>query len=222
MGMKAITGGVYVVVDPVRHAVLDRVAKALEGGADVLQIWNHWRPGQEPKHFVEDLIRIAEPFNVPVLVNENLELLTDLPLDGIHFDTISTGKIEAVRSLNRQVIVGITTSNNTGQITEALLHGVDYLSFCSMFPSSSASVCELVSPEVVQATRAKTGIPIFASGGITPANTAKVLRLGVDGIAVISGVLSSPDPARAVRGYKQVINEFMKSKNSQNEKTTAG
>ncbi|HET6764969.1 MAG TPA: thiamine phosphate synthase, partial [Longimicrobiaceae bacterium] len=42
-------------------------------------------------------------------------------------------------------------------------------------------------------------IPIVGIGGITPANAPAVITAGACGIAVVSAVVSAPDPDRATR-----------------------
>jgi len=46
--------------------------------------------------------------------------------------------------------------------------------------------------------RAKVRIPIVAIGGITVKNVADVRAAGADCIAVVSAVLSAPDPGKAI------------------------
>jgi thiamine-phosphate pyrophosphorylase len=42
-------------------------------------------------------------------------------------------------------------------------------------------------------------------GGITHDNVAEVIRAGADGVAVISAVCASPDPAAATRRFLELI-----------------
>ncbi|MBM7585739.1 thiazole tautomerase (transcriptional regulator TenI) [Bacillus pakistanensis] len=46
-------------------------------------------------------------------------------------------------------------------------------------------------------------IPVFAIGGITPGNVEEVLATGVEGIAVLSGILKANDPLEAVLEYRK-------------------
>lgn len=51
-------------------------------------------------------------------------------------------------------------------------------------------------------------IPITAIGGITPQNTAEVLKSGVSGIAVMSGIVSDRNPYEKARLYKETIRKW--------------
>lgn len=48
-------------------------------------------------------------------------------------------------------------------------------------------------------------IPVLAIGGVTPGRVAPCLAAGAAGVAVVSGVLGSDDPRRAVGEYAEAI-----------------
>lgn len=202
-----ITGGLYLVVDPApgRDAVLPKAEAALEGGVDVLQIWDHWDDRQDREGFVKDLCNAARLFRVPVLLNDNIELLEQTGAHGIHFDTPELTPEEVTERAGRDVLYGVTCGNDLARVRWAAEQKADYISFCSMYPSPSVDSCDIVSLETVREARQIAAFPIFASGGITPENLIPVLESGADGIAVISGILSAEDPGAAAKEYKTII-----------------
>jgi thiazole tautomerase (transcriptional regulator TenI) len=50
-------------------------------------------------------------------------------------------------------------------------------------------------------------IPVIAIGGITPERVIEVIRTGVKGIAVMSGILEAPNPLLAARSYAQALKD---------------
>jgi thiamine-phosphate pyrophosphorylase len=82
---------------------------------------------------------------------------------------------------------------------------LDYISFCSVFPSKSVSTCNLVSREIINKARAFTSIPIFLSGGIDLNNLPLLEGTGLDGIAVISGIMSANNPEEMASNYSQAL-----------------
>lgn len=203
-----IKGGLYLVVDPAIgwDALKPKVESAIKGGVAVLQIWNHWTADQNKTLFIQNICSLAHAGNVPVLINEEWSWLMHTPLDGVHFDTIPKGWSFMKQFINRPFLKGITCGNDTTHIQWAIDHQVDYISFCSMFPSSSTDVCELVSPEVVKQTRLKTSMPIFAAGGITAEKIPELLKLGVDGVAVISAITKAENAERKSREFYNALN----------------
>jgi thiamine-phosphate pyrophosphorylase len=205
-----ITGGLYLVIDPSPGAafVLPKVRAALRGGASVLQIWNRGLSGFDAVRFVQVVCACAAPFGVPVLINANLDLLKASGAHGLHLYDLTHTPAEVRVRAGRPVITGCTCGNDLDRVRNAVDLGVDYISFCSMYPSLSVNTCDLVSLETVRQARAIAACPIFASGGVTPENTTPLLESGADGIAVISGILSADDPESAARAYLRVLDTF--------------
>lgn len=207
MTKHKITGGLYLVVDPSIDDVLVKVDEALKGGVDVIQIWNKEDDAFKVS-FINAMCRLAESYDVPVLVQNDVELLRSTQVHGIHFDELPDDLNSIRHQMDRPILAGVTCGNNRQAIAHAIDASVDYLSFCSMYPSRSSDVCELVLPEVVRETRKFTTLPIFLAGGVTPENTNALLNLGGDGIAVISGILMAGDCRKAAEAFKYQINTF--------------
>lgn len=211
--LDMITGGVYLVLDPDMDTptLLHKLKEALEGGVRVLQIWNNW-PASFDLPAKVDLIRamlaIASAYKVPLLINEEWELLKDTELDGVHFDKVPA-EYEAIKAeINREFICGITCGNDLEVIRWATQNQLDYISFCAMFPSTSAGTCEIVSPETVKKAREITQLPFFLSGGITTENMEALQDLDFAGVAVISGILNAASPQKSAAAYIQTLHKL--------------
>ena len=203
--------GLYLVVDPGPglKIVAQKVKSAILGGVDIIQIWNNWNERQDKKLFITTLYGMAQPKGIKVLINDEYEWLAETRLDGVHFDRVPENGLKNVReSVNRPFIAGLTCGNSVSEVYKAKEEGFDYISFCSMFPSPSAGTCEIVDPETVRAACKIFKSSVFAAGGITPHNAGKVLDTGVDGIAVISGIMGTDDPETATRQFKNLINKY--------------
>lgn len=207
---RKIRGGVYLVVDPAMEekVLLEKVAQALDGGVQVLQIWNHWPvnfTSADKQRLVAEMIKISSPYDMPVLINEAWELLRHTALDGVHFDSIPADYEQIKKEIGRTFISGITCSNDLAVIQWAEEHSFDYVSFCSMLPSSSVDSCEIVRPETVQKAREITQMPLFLSGGITSHNLETFSALDFNGVAVISGILSADSPKASAVLYQNAL-----------------
>ncbi len=207
---KKITGGIYLVIDPSikKQTLLKKVKAALEGGTGILQIWNHWPDSinlSEKLDIIDSVMLLAEEFDVPVIINEEWRLLKNISLHGVHFDSIPDNYTQLKSEVNREFIAGITCGNDINILHWAEKNHLDYISFCSMFPSRSAGNCEIVRPETVRKAKKITQIPIFLSGGITVGNMESLNGLDFDGIAVISGILNAESPEKSTSGYIQEL-----------------
>jgi len=204
-----ITGGIYLVLNPAidERILLDKLKSALLGGLHVVQIWNNWLPGADKHALILKIADVCKAYSVPLLINDDWILLRDIPaLDGIHFDNIPASLSLIRNAVNRPFLTGITSSENLQTVAWAEDNRLDYISFCSMFPSSSAGICDIVMPATVKRARLLTSMPIFVAGGITPQNIPGLKKLTpFDGIAVISGILSADDPEEKVKEFKNAL-----------------
>lgn len=204
--------GIYLVVDPSMDPkmLLDKVEESLEGGVDIIQIWNHWPDGMsdyDKEQLITYLTEKASRFDVPVLINEEWQRLKNTPLDGVHFDAKPENIDQIREEIGRGFTAGITCSNNLEVVKWAAESDFDYISFCAMFPSPSVGSCEIVKPETVKKAREITSMPLFLSGGITPDKVGDLRDLDFNGVAVISGILKHDEPKKQAFNYKQALKE---------------
>jgi len=170
-----------------------------------LQVWNHWNEADEKLSKLDRIRSLANAYHVPVLINNDLGLLKEAGMDGIHFDAIPE-HFGTIRSeLPVDTIFGITCGNDYSKVEWAIRHRLDYISFCSVFPSSSVQTCDLVNKELILKATATAAIPVFLSGGIHLDNIEACKSLGTNGIAVISGIMSDEDPETKTKLYKQAL-----------------
>jgi thiamine-phosphate pyrophosphorylase len=202
--------GLCLVVDssmPHRR-LLDIVEKSLKGGVDLLQLWKPRRNSLEIRELARELLNLANDYGVPLIINNDIELAKDVEADGVHFDGYDVTPSDARKLLNEQSIVGYTVGNDLTWIKWAVTVDADYVSFCSVFPSTSAIRCEVVPLRTLRSAKSATRLPVFASGGITLSNVHLVLEAGVDGIAVISAILKASDPEQAAKSFKEIIQRY--------------
>lgn len=206
-----ITGGLYLIVDANIDStvLLVKMNMALKEGVKVVQVFDSEENLEEKLKTVIDICELCHSYQVPVFVNNEWTLLKLVPLDGVHFDRIPENYDFIKAQVNRSFMAGITCSNDLTTLQWAHQHNFDYVSFCSMFPSSSAGACEIVSLETVKKAREQTNIPIFLAGGINPDNIKTLTSISFDGVALISGIMSSPDVEQTTKLYVKSLNQII-------------
>jgi thiamine-phosphate pyrophosphorylase len=204
--------GLYLVVSLVMpfDKLLVTVKKALRGGVDLLQLIPG--EGSEILRLAEDLLSLTEQYDVPFLINGNLQLAKEVGADGLHLDKYDVTPSEVKQVLGKQCIIGYTLGDNLEKLKWAETVGADYVSFCSVFPTSSATQCDIVPIETIRAAKVQTTLPIFAAGGINLNNAERVLKAGVNGIAVTSALLKAEDPEQTALAFKEIIRNVRKAK----------
>lgn len=202
-----ISTGLYLVVDPsMEHReLIARLSAALEAGVAMVQIWENWEGVVNRDELIQAVCELCHQYRVLVFINNEWELAARLPLDGVHFDQIPND-FAAIRAALPEKCFGLTCGNHLEEVEWADRTKLDYISFCSVFPSGTSNSCELVSFETIRAAAILTKLPIFLAGGIRPERMAELSGLSYQGIAVISGVMSASSPASAVKNYLKYLN----------------
>ena len=202
---KRIPNGLYVVVDPGmdgRHVV--RQLERISGEQlSAIQIWDNPAVERPDVGLIRDIAQIFQPTHVPVLINNHVEILEKVELDGVHYDSVPDHFDAAGKSPNW--IRGVTLTNDLTPLTRAKELGFDYVSFCSLFPSQTSNSCEIVRKETILACHDITRLPLFLSGGITPARMTELAGLPFNGVAVVSAVMRAEDPVAVVRHYQSIL-----------------
>lgn len=207
MKVNQLVGGLYLVIDPSMEedALFEKLEQVLQEGISVVQLWDHWSLGTQKERIIKTICDLCHRHQVPVLINNEWELLNSLPLDGVHFDFIPANYNQIKQCLQKRFLTGLTCNNDLSVVEWAEKNNLDYISFCSIFPSSTSTSCELVSFHTIEQARKITSMPIYLAGGIQLSNFPKLKDLDFDGIAIVSGIMSSPNPAEATKQYSTLL-----------------
>lgn len=208
---RKMQNGIYLIVDPCmnRHVLLSRLKEIIHGEIAAIQIWDNFAPDENPVAFIQDIVRLSHSEKIPTLINNRWELLKQTDLDGVHFDRIPNGILQLKNEWNREVITGITCGNDLSTVQWADRNKMDYISFCSMFPSSTATSCELVTFDTIREARKITSLPIFLAGGIKHENIETLNELDYSGIALLSGVMNSEKPMKALKKFNEKLKKTL-------------
>jgi len=200
---RNIGSGIYLVIDPsmAEAIIIDKLNGILKEKIVAVQVWDNFRDDENIKVFIQKICSLCHAKDVPVLINNRWEYLMSTPLDGVHFDHIPSNYDSIQAKVKKPFISGLTCNNDLSLVKWAAINSLDYISFCSMFPSSTANSCELVNHSAIQTAKTIFRHPVFLAGGIRPENINKLKELDYTGIAVISGIMSSDNPAESIRKY---------------------
>ncbi len=205
---EKIRPGIYLVVDPSmdEQNLLEKLKLSLDKGISMVQIWDHFKDGEQVESLIDEICSMCKPYHTPVFINNRWEYLKTTSLDGVHFDVIPENIDEIRKDTAPHALFGLTCENALDDVRWAAAHDMDYISFCSMFPSTSVSRCEIVRPGTVVEASKIFDKPIFLAGGINPTNLRELDQLKYDGIAVISGIMNSEEPGLAIDAYHKILN----------------
>jgi thiamine-phosphate pyrophosphorylase len=159
-----------------------------------------------------DLARLAEPLqricadaDVAFIVNDSVSLAKRLGADGVHLGQ-SDGDVREARSLlGPSAQIGRTCHDSRHLAMEAGEAGADYVAFGAFYPTTTKPSDYRPDPSILSWWSTLFEIPCVAIGGITPGNSAPLVRAGADFLAVCQAVWGRDDPAAAVRAFAEVL-----------------
>lgn len=137
---------------------------------------------------------LCRDYNVPFIVNDDVDLAIELDADGIHVGQ-GDEKIEKVRErIGSEKIIGLTVDHLAHIRQAEMLSFVDYVGLGPVEKTpSKLDTAEALGVEGIQNIMNQgVKIPVVAIGGINSKNALEVRQTGVDGLAFIS-VLSKSD-----------------------------
>ena len=182
----------------------DRVAAAVEGGVDVVQLRDKDQPGGVLLEQVAELLEITRG-RALLLVNERADVAAAGGADGVQLGeaALATNLVRPI--VGGEAIIGRSVHSVDGA-TEAAASGADFLLVGTMFATRSHPGEEPSGPGLLERIRAAgVSVPLLAIGGITENNVNEVMVAGASGAAVITNVLASADPENAARRLKAAM-----------------
>ena len=202
-----ILKGLYVITDKKlipRDRFIETVEKAIQGGAKIIQLREKDTPEEEIIRLGKELLKITRRYGIPLIINDSPKLAMEIGADGVHLGKDDTEISEARKILGGEAIIGVSCYGDIERGLQAEKEGADYLAFGTPFFTPTKPDRKTTPFEILkEAKRRIKTIPIFAIGGITKGNAKSVLETGVDGIAVITAVFSSPNPEEAARSLAE-------------------
>jgi thiamine-phosphate pyrophosphorylase len=193
-----------------RFTHVELAEMAIAGGADTIQFRDKKRSTKELVKIAETLQRVCRARNVPLIINDRVDIALAVGADGVHLGQRDIPVAVARALLGPARIIGATAAT----LDEAIAvqnEGADYLGFGHIYPTASKQKRgDPKGPAAVAEICGALTIPVIAIGGIDHKNFLPVLEAGVWGIAVIAAVCAAADPTLAARELKDGIDSKFK------------
>ena len=181
----------------------ERVAAAVAGGVDLVQLREKDLPGGE-------LLQLAAALEERIggrawlMVNERVDVAAALPAAGVQLGEAALPVAVARRLLGTDALIGRSVHSLEGA-RQAVAAGADFLVAGTMYASSSHPGEKPAGPELIRQIAAVADIPVVGIGGITADNVGAIMQAGAAGAAVITDILAAHDPEQAADQLKAAM-----------------
>jgi len=174
------------------------VEKALQAGVTVLQLREKTATTRDFYQLALRIKPIARQYKVPLLINDRLDIALAVDADGVHVGQEDLPVAVVRRLIGPEKILGATAATVEAAQT-AEREGADYIGSGAMFPTLTKPGKQVLPLNVLAQIKQAVQVPVVAIGGITADNLLTLKITGVDGLAVVSAIMDSADPAAATQ-----------------------
>jgi len=196
---------------PIPH--LEQVKQLLDAGAKWIQLRQKKGTEDEKLKIAKAAAKLCQEYKTTLIINDSPQIALESGADGVHLGLKDCPIPEARRLLGKNAIIG-GTANTQLQALQLVTYGCDYI---GLGPWKQTQTKENLSEILGEAGIKKVlelhlKVPVVAIGGITLADVPKILSLGVQGIAVSSGIVAAKNIKAAYEEYsKQAVFGFAKN-----------
>jgi thiamine-phosphate pyrophosphorylase len=206
--MKRETLALYLVTD--RGLALGRdletvVLQAVKGGVTLVQLREKDLDTREFIALGQRLKAALAGSGVPLLINDRVDVALAVDADGVHIGQSDMPYEIARRLLEPDKIIGLSVET-MDEVVEANALDVDYVAVSPVFSTNTKT--DTLAPfgyEGLRRARALSRHPLCGIGGMNAATAGQAVACGADGVAVVSAIVSAPDPYLASKNLKSII-----------------
>ncbi len=184
----------------------DAVEAALRGGATMVQLREKSLTQEDFLQEAKMLATLCARFQIPFLINDNLEIALACNADGVHVGQDDMDPQKARALLGPGKILGVS-AHTVQQALAAEKTGADYLGVGAVFSTSTKQDAASVPLETVREICQAVSIPVVAIGGISADNILSLQNSGVVGAAVVSALFAAEDIFSAAQNLSRLTKE---------------
>lgn len=209
---KPVDYSLYLVTDQAlmsTNTLYEAVEQAILGGCTLVQLREK---EQSSLDFYKTAIKIKEVTDrnsIPLIINDRIDIALAVGAYGVHVGQSDIPAPVVRKMIGNDMILGVSV-RSVDEAMQAQKDGADYLGVGAMFPTGTKMDAEIVTTEELKRIRQATLLPIVVIGGINKENAAFWGSLGIDGLTVVSAIISQFDIKKAAMEIKQ---EFYKGAN---------
>ena len=177
------------------------VEQAILGGCTLIQLREKDISTKEFFELACKVKRITDKYKIPFIINDRIDIAMAVDADGVHIGSDDMPTEEARRIIGEDKILGVSART----VEEAILaeiNGADYLGVGAMFATDTKNDALIVSKEELQKISSICTIPILVIGGIREDRIPYFDAIKIDGLAVISAIISSKNILAATQKLK--------------------
>ena len=204
---KQIDYSIYLVTDRSlmrTGSLTEAVEQAILGGCTVVQLREKTLSSLEFYEIAMEIRQLTQKHNIPLIINDRIDIALAVGADGVHIGQRDIPAAVARRIIGDDMALGVS-AGTLEEALQAVKDGADCLGIGAMFPTGTKNDAKIVTMEELRRIREAVSIPIVVIGGINKDNAAAFKALDIDGLAVVSAIISQPDITAATKELRRMF-----------------
>ncbi|MBA3537003.1 MAG: thiamine phosphate synthase [Tatlockia sp.] len=186
---------------------LQFIEKCISSGVTSVQLREKEASPSFLQEYALELKTLLDRYNLPLIINDNLELALKINAHGLHLGQTDGCPILARQRLGADKYLGLSIETEA-DLELANACEVNYVAASAVFPSANKSNLRRIwGLQGLQELAQRSVHPLIAIGGINQQNVGQVMAAGAQGIAVIGVLHEAPAPSLMTRNLRQLVEE---------------
>jgi len=186
------------------------VAECIAGGVDVVQLRDKFLEAKPLIERARVAVAVCRERGVPFVLNDRPDLALEVGADGVHVGQDDAPVSLARRILGPEAIVGLSTHSQS-DLAAAAAEEVSYISAGPVEATPTKPGREGTGMGYVSLASARSSVPVFVTGGVTPERIPALAAAGVRHFVVVRHLTEAPDARRAARALRDAIDAALSS-----------
>lgn len=181
------------------------VELAVQGGVNLVQLREKNMTTNEFLQIGKRLKPILDAYKVPLIINDRMDIAIALDADGLHLGQSDMPYAIARKMFGHKKIIGLTV-NTSLQAEQAENLDVDYLGVGPIFHTQTKlDAGQPWGINELKKLRSFSKHLLVGIGGINASNAGEILKIGFDGVAVVSAICSTQDPQKSAKQLFNIV-----------------
>ena len=186
------------------YDIAECVRQAIIGGVTIVQVREKTKNTDEFYLIAKKIKSMTDNYNVPLIVNDNIDVALNINADGVHIGQDDISCLEARKALGQNKIIGVTVTT-LEEAKIAIEQGATYLGVGAIYKSKTKPNAKVVSPDEFNKIVNYCKIPIVVIGGINENTIPNFKDYNISGYAMIRPILSKSNIVESTKKIKNII-----------------
>ena len=185
----------------------EAVEQAIAGGCSMIQLREKNISSFAFYTLAKEIKEITDCHAIPLIIKDRIDIALSVGAAGVHTGQSDLPACAARKIMGKDMLLGVSVST-VSEALKAQDDGADYLGVGAMFPTGTKTDANIVTKEELQRIRQAVRLPVVVIGGINRENAASFSNMGVNGLAVVSALISKPDIKAAAQELRDLFSPF--------------